>query len=223
MARNELFVPRYGIGVSTRSAARKGRPQEWNRDQILLAARAVAVERGFDGLRFADVSAATGVPVSSLQYAFGTRDELVREVLRAGVNDELAQLKAAVDAERDPLRRLEQFIRRGISVDDSARREGWLLWIEYWRASLRDEVLRHEYAQVAAAWRGLVRRAVDDGVLLGQFAPQMSSEEAAAAIVAVVDGLGLQVDVGDDRMRAARAIQTANRSVARILGIRNDE
>jgi AcrR family transcriptional regulator len=209
--------------MSAQSVTRKGRPQEWDRSQILLAARAVAVERGFDGLRFADVSAATGVPVSSLQYAFGSRDELVREVLRAGVHEELARLKAAVDAERDPLRRIQQFIRRGISVDDSARREGWLLWIEYWRASLRDDVLREEYAQLAAGWRALVKRAIDDGVLLGRFAPEMSTEEAAAVVVAVVDGLGLQLEVGDDRMRAARAIRTANRSVARILGVRGDD
>ena len=68
---------------------RKGRPLAHDRDELLRHAKAVAVERGFDALRFTDVAEATGVPVSSLQYAFGTRDELVREVLRAGVAEEL--------------------------------------------------------------------------------------------------------------------------------------
>ena len=48
------------------TARRKGRPQAHDRDQLLYAARTVAVERGFDSLRFSDVADATGVPVSSL-------------------------------------------------------------------------------------------------------------------------------------------------------------
>jgi hypothetical protein len=46
----------------------------------------------------------------------------------------------------------------------------------------------------------------------------------AAAIVAIADGLGLQVEVGDTRMGAARAIRAAHRSVRRVLGVAvNDE
>ena len=123
---------------------RKGRPPEHDRVELLRAARAVAAERGFDALRFTDVSEATGVPVSSLQYAFGTREALVREVLRAGVADELGRLRTQINSESDPWRRVERFIRSGISIDDQRRREGWMLWMEYWRAALRDEELREE-------------------------------------------------------------------------------
>jgi AcrR family transcriptional regulator len=185
---------------------------------MLQAARTVAVDRGFDNLRFSDVAAATGVPVSSLQYAFGTRDVLVREVLRTGVQDELQRLQDVVDGERDPWRRIELFIRVSILEDRASRREGWLLWIEYWRAALRDSDLRQEYSKLARSWRGMVQRAVEDGVLTGQFAIEGSAEDAAAAIVALVDGLGLQVEVGDTRIRPARAVRAANRSVGRILG-----
>lgn len=198
---------------------RKGRPLAHDRDELLRAARAVAVERGFDALRFADVAEATGVPVSSLQYAFGTRDALVREVLRAGVAEELARLRAAIDHLADPWERVETFIRLGISIDDGRRREGWLLWIEYWRAASRDPDLRSESSAIARGWRSLMKRAVDDGVILGQFHLDGSAEEAAASLVALVDGLSLQVEVGDSRMRSARATRTAMRSARRILGM----
>ena len=198
---------------------RKGRPLEHDRDELLHAARAVAVERGFDALRFTDVSTATGVPVSSLQYAFGTREALVREVLRTGVADELARLRRAVDREVDPWRRVERFIRLGISIDDDRRREGWLLWIEYWRAASRDPDLRAESWEISRGWRALLTRAVEDGVLTGQFAIEGTPEEVAAALVALVDGLSLQVEVGDRRMRSARAIRAATRSARRILGV----
>lgn len=204
--------------MNAKPATRKGRPQQWDRDAILLAARAVTVDRGFDGLRFADVAAATSVPVSSLQYAFGSRDDLVREVLRAGVNDEFARLESAVGEESDPWQRIEIFVRRGISLDDQVRREGWLLWIEYWRASLRDDVVREDYARVASSWRALVRDAIDGGVAAGEFSLKMSSDEAAAVVVAIVDGLGLQIEVGG-RLVATQAIAAARIAVAALLGV----
>ncbi|MFL6178600.1 MAG: TetR/AcrR family transcriptional regulator [Actinomycetes bacterium] len=198
---------------------RKGRPPEHDRARLLRAARAVAAERGFDALRFTDVSRATGVPVSSLQYAFGTREALVREVLRAGVAEELDRLRREIDHERDPWRRIERFIRMGISIDDERRREGWLLWMEYWRAALRDEELREESGATTRGWRTLLTRAVDDGVTLGRFSIAGSAEDAAASLVALVDGMSLQVLVGDDRMKSARATRAAMRSAKRILGM----
>ncbi|HEX5016755.1 MAG TPA: TetR family transcriptional regulator C-terminal domain-containing protein [Actinomycetes bacterium] len=198
---------------------RKGRPLEHDRAELLRAARAVAAARGFDSLRFADVSAATGVPVSSLQYAFGTRESLVREVLRTGVADELARLRDAVDGEPDPWRRIERFIRLGISIDDERRREGWLLWMEYWRAALRDAELREESGATTRGWRMLLTRAVDDGVAAGQFHIEGSAEEIAASLVALVDGMSLQVLVGDSPMKSGRAIRAAVRSARRMLGM----
>jgi AcrR family transcriptional regulator len=198
---------------------RRGRPLEHDRIELLRAARAVAAERGFDALRFSDVSEATGVPVSSLQYAFGTRESLVREVLRVGVADEFERLRLEIDHERDPWRRVERFIRMGISIDDERRRDGWLLWMQFWRAALRDGELREESATATRRWRTLLTRAVDDGVALGLFHISGSSEEAAASLVALVDGMSLQVLVGDQRMKSARATRAAVRSARRILGM----
>src|SRR5262245_42303781 len=145
--------------MQTTPEVRRGRPQAWDREAVLLAARTVAVSRGYDGLRFTDVAEATGVPVSSLQYAFGTRDDLVREVLRTGVEAELVGITHAMSKVADPWDRLQVFIRRGISTDDVARREAWLMWIEYWRASLRDAILREHYERLSVSWRSLVQQA----------------------------------------------------------------
>jgi AcrR family transcriptional regulator len=198
---------------------RKGRPPAHDRGELLRHAKAVAVERGFDALRFTDVAEATGVPVSSLQYAFGTRDQLVREVLRAGVAEELQRMEAAVDGELDPWKRIETFVRLGISIDDDRRREGWLLWIEYWRAASRDPELRQESAGMSRQWRRLVRRAVDDGVADGRFRIDGTSKDAAAALVAIVDGMSVQVEVGDNQMRSAGAIRAATHAARRIVGM----
>jgi AcrR family transcriptional regulator len=198
---------------------RRGRPLEHDRVELLRAARTVAADRGFDALRFSDVSQATGVPVSSLQYAFGTRESLVREVLRTGVSDEVDRLQHAMDRESDPWSRVERFVRLGVSIDDRRRRDGWLLWMQYWRAALRDDELREESAATTRRWRWLLRQAVDDGVDSGQFSIDGTADETAASLVALVDGMSLQVLVGDSHLRSSRAVRAALRSARRILGM----
>ena len=109
----------------------------------------MAGQRGYDNLRFVDVAKATGVAVSSLQYAFGTREALVREVLRSGVHGELDRLRAAVAKASDPWGQVQAFIKAGISTDERQRREGWLLWVEFWRAGFRDPQIRTESFEVS--------------------------------------------------------------------------
>jgi AcrR family transcriptional regulator len=200
-------------------AARKGRPPELDRSAILVAARAAAAERGFDGLRFVDVSRAASVPVSSLQYAFGSRDALVRELLRAGVEGEVHRLEVAMQQGRRPWDRIERFVRASVSADSATRRDGWVLWIELWRAAIRDPEIQNDYVQVARQWRSPVEAAVRDGVSDGTFAPHRGVADATAVIVAIVDGLGLQVEAGDPNMGADRAIELGLGSVASVLGV----
>ncbi len=53
---------------------------------VLEAACRVIADRGADATRFADVAAESGVPVSTLQYYFGSREDLlVAGVVRRGI------------------------------------------------------------------------------------------------------------------------------------------
>ena len=197
----------------------RGRPTVHDRQAILHAARAVAAERGYDALRFADVAAASRVAVSSLQYSFGTREGLVREVIRSGVHEEFWRLKAAAQAEPDPWRRVCVLITRQISTDDDERHEGWLLWLEFWRAAVRDAQIQREYAVLAQQWRDLMADAVRQGVADGEFGIEGTVADSAAALVALIDGVLLQVEVGDVAMTARRGIRIAKRSATALLGV----
>jgi len=199
---------------------RKGRPQEHDRAAVLAAAREVAGQRGYDNLRFVDIANATGVAVSSLQYAFGTREALVREVLRSGVRGELDRLQAAVAKASDPWGQVQAFIKAGISTNERQRREGWLLWMEFWRAGLRDPQLRTEAFEVSRLWRHILVSPIEAGAQSGEFVLTTNSLDAAAAIVGVVDGLSLQVEVGDQHMRVTHARRVALSVARQILGMR---
>jgi|tagenome__1003787_1003787.scaffolds.fasta_scaffold20976183_5 AcrR family transcriptional regulator len=204
---------------------RKGRPLAHDRGQLLAQAQAVAAAKGYDALRFADVSEASGVPISSLQYMFGTRDQMVREVLSFGVSEELTRLRSSLSAAgtsraaSEPWRRIEQFIKVSITADHARRRDGWLLWMEYLRAASRDVDLAAEAAQLSHAWREVVGAAVDDGVASGVFQPKVATEEVAATLVALVDGLSLQVEASGGTFGQRRAVRAATSAARLILGV----
>ncbi len=189
-----------------------------DRQAILRAARPGAAARGYERLRFADVAQASGVGVSSLQYSFRTRDDLVTEVLRTAVHDELERLTRRAESEPDPWRRVCVLITEQIGTDDDERREAWLLWLEFWRAAVRDPALQADYAVLAQRWRDLMEDTVSRGIDQGVFTIDGELPDVAAALVALIDGVLVQVEVGDPAMRADHGIAIAERAAASLLG-----
>ena len=58
---------------------------------VLEAACRVIAERGADATRFADVAAESGVPVSTLQYYFGSREDLLVAAFRHASGTEIGR------------------------------------------------------------------------------------------------------------------------------------
>jgi AcrR family transcriptional regulator len=83
------------------------------RRRILDAAAEVFSEQGY-GARLSDIAERAGMKTGSLYYHFDSREDLVGEVLRLGIDGAWDQVAAAVDqlsATATPLARLEAAIR----------------------------------------------------------------------------------------------------------------
>src|SRR4051812_44474330 len=124
-------------GVSTptdpgRGAKRRlGRPPTLNRDAALQAARGVIAERGFDRTRYADVAAASGIPVTTLQHAFGSLKAMLLESVQKSAASEIAVLRdLSYDTSLTPWQRLQEFIAGAVHPPDEP--DSWLLWLELW-------------------------------------------------------------------------------------------
>jgi len=179
--------------------------------------RTVAAERGYDGTRLTDVAEASGVPVSSLQHYFGTRDAMVREAVTAGVRDELARVQRATRSIQDPWRRLQRMLRLAISSEDSDRRQGWLVWIEHWRGALRDPELLADSALVQREWRAMFAAVVQDGVDQGVFHPVDSTDDITTELIALIDGLGIPLLLRRGDVTVVRARRLVTRAAQRLL------
>jgi AcrR family transcriptional regulator len=176
----------------------KGRRAGRSRTDVLAAAVTVIAARGVESTRFADVSAASGVPVSTLQYYFGNREDMIVAAFRHAVSDEAARLRAAVADEpgADPWQDLVALMRIGV-VDGGEAPSTWRLWVELWRTALRDEELRHDALEVSRQWRELLVTVIERGQETGRFRRRTDPLLVANQAISLMDGAGIPVALDD--------------------------
>lgn len=189
------------------------------RTVLLDAAAAMLIERGYAGLRFQDVSGASGVPVASLRHYFPSLEVLRNEAVRHKVRIELARMTATLAEVSDPWQRIRLLIENGIDLDPQTRRDGWVLWLEFWRAAAHHDELVPDIRELHHAWLDLVHQALVDGVERGDFRLDQTAREAALEFFAVLDGFGLAILVDDSEVEAEMLIAAVDRAARRMLGL----
>ncbi|MEU4558308.1 TetR/AcrR family transcriptional regulator [Actinoplanes sp. NPDC023936] len=165
------------------------------RAEVLEAAGEVVAARGADATRFSDVTEATGVGVSTLQYYFGTREDMLIAVFRHAAQRDFERVRERLAALTDPGERLLAIATHltGAVGSDTT----WRLWVESWRWASRDPGVR---ADVLADYRGW-HELIAAEVAAGGFDEPMAT---ARLVLALIDGLALPVVLGDpDLSRAA--------------------
>ena len=208
------------VNTST-SVSRATRRAGRRREHVLRAAGEVLAERGAEGTRFADVSTASGVPVSTLQYYFGNREDLIVATFRHEVLAEQTALSELVqDSDADPWQQLVSVIRLGV-VDGERSGTTWRIWVEFWRAALRDEELRLEAHASYHNWRSLVAGVIRGGVASGRFQTDLDADEVANLVVALIDGIGVPAALADPALPRAHGTTAGlvEDAAARLLGI----
>jgi AcrR family transcriptional regulator len=181
-------------------AARNGRvgyaKSRDTRARILAAALAEASDSGFHKTSVARIAARAGVAVGNLHYHFGSRRELLRELMGSLVADLMSRLHAAAADE-------------GADFFDR-QRAGMLVYLEYSRANpaylrLADEIKLHEpdlYRRAVAGWveRMVSRirvgidqgtlRSMDDAEITAQAHFLLGARHFLEQMLESVDGLG---------------------------------
>lgn len=200
-------------------ATKTPRPALEKRRELIDSVCAVIAERGYEQTRFSDVAARSGASIGSLQYLFGTREDMIIVALEHRTARELAEVAERAEKVSDPVRRLAIIVTHlaSGSGEEQARRE-WLVWTEYWRAALRDESLRSSSASAYASWMALLREAIEECVAAGHVRAPADLESVAAGAVALGDGLGIQIALNHPGMTWDRAAEIVRAWLAVQLG-----
>ncbi len=156
--------------------------------------------------------------VASLRHYFPTLAELRKEALRHLVRSELDDLGSLMSDDDDPWLRLREFLIGAVSLEHGNGRDGWLLWLEYWRAAAHDPDLAKDRRAVDQAWDAFAQRCIEAGVSRGQFHLDQSPEEAARELHALIDGYGGRLTAESDTLASRTAVVALERAVRRLLG-----
>ena len=186
--------------------------------EVLEVAARVVAERGADATRFTDVADGSGVPVSTLQYYFGSRDDLLVATFRHASRSEIEALVIELEAISDPWDRLVRLMDRALD-GYTGWAEAGRLWMESWRFAMRDPEMRTDVHRDYAAWRALVEDTVRAGVATGRFDPRQSPARIALVTIALIDGLGVPLSVADPAVPPDGARESLVSTVAGLLGV----
>jgi AcrR family transcriptional regulator len=204
-------------GLTTAGAPARGRRAGRRKTEVLEAACRVIADRGADATRFADVAAMSGVPVSTLQYYFGSREDMLVAAFRQASGNEIAALEADVAAMSDPWDRLERIVTTALTGYQPGAPEAGRLWIESWHFGIRDPEMRADTLADYAAWRRLVADSVRHGIEQGRFGAAHPPETVARLAIALVDGMGIPLALADPDLTGPGAVRDVLAALRELL------
>ncbi len=156
------------------------------RRQIALAARALIVERGFEGLRTRDIAERVGINVATLHYHVPSKEalvELVAESLRA---EFMAQHERRPREGLSPLELLRQEIAdfRDVELE---RPELHQVMVELAERARRDEKIAAVIRPMQAYWHSqladILARGRDDGSFRADIDPPAAASMVIGAMI----------------------------------------
>jgi AcrR family transcriptional regulator len=191
------------VSEARRRSARK-------RADVLAAAEAVVAARGAEATRFADVTAATGVGVSTLQYYFGRREDMIIAVFRHAAQADFDAVAARLRKMTDPWERLVT-IAAHLSGDT-----GWRVWVESWRWALRDPEVRKDVLGDYARWHEVIAAEIEAGSTAGMFHVEGPALDTARQVLGLIDGLALPAALGDPQIPGDLLTEALSRLLGRV-------
>jgi AcrR family transcriptional regulator len=188
------------------------------REQMLRAALDVIEERGYPETRIADVAERAGTSPALVIYYFKTKDQLLTEAIRFSEDTWYEAGRRRMAAIGTAAGRLEELVAMSCLPEaDAEPRSSWLLWLDLWAQSARHAEVAGVRQKFDERWRETICSLVLDGQEAGEFGP-VDPADFAVILSAMLDGLAVQIALGDPAVGPARAFELSMRFAARELG-----
>ncbi|MFZ0322971.1 MAG: TetR family transcriptional regulator C-terminal domain-containing protein [Actinomycetes bacterium] len=174
-------------------------PEE-RRRRILSAAVEVLRDRGFAGTRVADIAAAAGTSPALVLYHFSSLNDVLLAALTSSDEEFYADLGSTPSDPRDRLARMG-----ALAADGGPAFGDWQLYLEVWVRARHDERIDAVRLELDARWRQEIAETVEAGVEAGVF-DSPSPVDTAVRLSSMMDGLAVQVVLGDPGMTPERMV-----------------
>lgn len=173
------------------------------------------VERGLANTRTSDVATAAGVSQALVFYHFATKENLLAQAFAYAAEQDLARLHAVLQSNAQPLEKLKRILRL---YAPQGRSKSWAMWIDGWSESLRTPELEKVSRRLDLRWKEAVTEVITAGVDAGIFKCD-DPTGAAWRILALIDGLAVQVTVHDRVISRRQLSEWIRMTAAREVGV----
>ena len=210
------MVPTYRPTDSEADSVATNERTAETRERILSAACEVIAETGFEKIRMRMVAERAGVSTALLHYHFETREKLFTEAMVHSFASSTFEVES--DADAVPAAVILARIIRNLLPMDAELCQDWRLWQELWVRSLRDATTRSFAVDLYAQLHQWVAAAMTRGIDSGEF-DSTDVDDLSTLVLALSDGYGIRVMLGDPTVSAQHALRCVWRPVALALGL----
>jgi AcrR family transcriptional regulator len=180
------------------------------------AGRRVLLERGAVGLRVKDIAERAGITPSSVLYYYPRLDELMMEVSREAMERYAEKRSRQVRTLDDPLSQLRLAIHLGVPTGPDDEESRLLYELDaFVGSSPAFRVLSSSFFDRQVL---LYQHVLETGAARGAFSLAAPADSLARGLVAMEDGLGLQVVVGHPGLDSAEAERILLRHASAVTG-----
>ncbi len=172
--------------------------------QIISAAAEVLYERGLFDTRIGDIAARAGTSAPTILYYFESKDRLLEEAVDQTDRDFYERLTEGQAQREGAVDKLVHLIEE-TSLGPGGLSD-WTLWMEMWVRARRDPAVRDAYFRLDRRQRKLIADIVREGQQAGEFDRDVDPDEFALALSGLMDGLGVQVTLGQPDVTAERMV-----------------
>ena len=184
--------------------------------QIVAAAAEVLYERGLFDTRIGDIAERAGTSSPTILYYFESKDRLLEEAVEYADRGFYARLADGQDRAGSPGERLVDLIEQ-TSLGPGGLND-YTLWMEIWVRARRDESVRGTYIELDRRQRALIADIVREGQADGEFDPTADPDDFAVVLSGLLDGLGVQVTLGQPDVTPERMVDRCLAVASRELG-----
>ncbi|MFI4974948.1 MAG: TetR/AcrR family transcriptional regulator [Caulobacterales bacterium] len=172
------------------------------REIFAAAALRVIMRAGVGGLTVREVAKEAGFTTGALTHYFTSKDQVLIEASEYAAKLVRPRMERSA-REESAIQALRKVIADALPTTRDIRGL-WRIWLGFWeRSSYNPDVARVMRARYEE-WRGrlavLIRRAQSQGEMPGNVDPDLAAQE----LVALIDGISVQVLLGSGRIPAAR-------------------
>jgi AcrR family transcriptional regulator len=173
--------------------------------QIVAAAAEVLYERGLFETRIEDVAKRAGTSAPTILYYFDSKDRLFEEAVDQSDRDFYERI---ADGQARHTRASDRLVHL---IEETSLGPGGLndytLWMELWVRARRDQTVRSNYFRLNCRERKLIAEIVRSGQVDGEFSEDVDPDDFAVALSALMDGLGVQVTLGQPDVTPERMVE----------------